>query len=115
MSSIWYWAGLFSSNATSTSVESEVPRLDTRVFVIYKINSGFAGSDATSLRPKLGNRFDVQVSQALPFLNFTNGQWEMIVAVRNLFHEDLLDTSVYDELQVARPPKHVVGGVTVRF
>jgi hypothetical protein len=39
----------------------------------------------------------------------------MIVAVRNLFHEDLLDTSVYDELQVARPPKHIVGGVTVRF
>jgi len=53
--------------------------------------------------------------QALPFLNFTSGQWEMIVAVRNLFHEDLLDTSVYDELQVARPPKHIVGGVTVRF
>jgi hypothetical protein len=99
----------------TTSVESELPRVDTRVFVIYKINSGFAGSDATTLRPKLGARFDVQVSQALPFLNFTSGQWEMIVAVRNLFHEDLLDTSVYDELQVARPPKHIVGGVTVRF
>ena len=99
----------------TTSVESEVPRVDTRVFVIYKINSGFAGSDATTLRPKLGARFDLQVTQALPFLNFTNGQWEMIVAVRNLFHEDLLDTSVYDELQVARPPKHIVGGVTVRF
>ncbi len=99
----------------TTSVESEVPRVDTRVFVIYKINSGFAGSDASTLRPGLGARFDVQVSQALPFLNFTNGQWEMILAVRNLFHEDLLDTSVYDELQVARPPKHIVGGVTVRF
>jgi hypothetical protein len=99
----------------TTSVESEVPHVDTRVFVIYKINSGFAGSDASTLRPRPGTRFDVQVSQALPFLNFTNGQWEMIVAVRNLFHEDLLDTSVYDELQVARPPKHIVGGVTVRF
>jgi hypothetical protein len=99
----------------TTSVESEVPRLDTRVFVIYKINSGFTRPDAVALRPQLGSRFDVEVSQALPFLNFSSAQWEMIVAVRNLFHEDLLDSSVYDELQVGRPPKHVVGGVTVRF
>ena len=99
----------------TTSLESEVPRLDTRVFVIYKINSGFTRPDAVALRPQLGSRFDVEVSQALPFLNFSSAQWEMIVAVRNLFHEDLLDSSVYDELQVVRPPKHVVGGVTVRF
>lgn len=99
----------------TTSLESEVPRIDTRVFVIYKINSGFAGSGATRLRPQTGTRFDVQVSQALPFLNFTTAQWEMIVAVRNLFREELLDASVYDELQVVRPPKHIVGGVTVRF
>jgi hypothetical protein len=99
----------------TTSVESEVPGVDTRVFVIYKINSGFTRPDAVTLRPQLGSRFDVEVSQALPFLNFSSAQWEMVVAVRNLFHEDLLDASVYDELQVVRPPKHVVGGVTVRF
>jgi len=99
----------------TASLESEVPRVDTRVFVIYKVNSGFAGPDATTLRPQVGTRFDVQVRQALPFLNFTSAQWEMIVAVRNLFHEDLLDASVYDELQVVRPPKHFVGGVTVSF
>ena len=99
----------------TTSIESEVPRVDTRVFVIYKINSGFTRSDAVRLGPQRGSRFDVQVSQALPFLNFASAQWEMIVAVRNLFHEDLLDASVYDELQVVRPPKHVLGGVTVRF
>jgi len=68
-----------------------------------------------TLRPQAGSRFDVEVSQALPFLNFASAQWEMIAAVRNLFHEDVLDASVYDELQVVRPPKHVVGGVTVRF
>ena len=99
----------------TTSVESEVPGTDTRVFVIYKINSGFTRPDAMALRPQVGSRFDLEVSQALPFLNFSSAQWEMIVAVRNLFHEDLLDASVYDELQVVRPPKHVVGGVTVRF
>ena len=99
----------------TTSIESELPGTDTRVFIVYKLNSGFAASDATTRRPQFGSRFDVQVSQALPFLNFSSTQWEMVVAVRNLFHEDLLDTSVYDELQVVRPPKNVVGGVTVRF
>ena len=99
----------------TTSVESELPRIDTRIFVIYKINSGFTPPDAVTLRPQFGSRFDLEISQALPFLNFSSAQWEMIVAVRNLFHEDLLDSSVYDELQVVRPPKHVVGGVTVRF
>lgn len=99
----------------TTSIESEVPRLDTRVFVIYKINSGFTRPYATTLRPQVGSRFDVEVSQALPFLNFASAQWEMLVAVRNLFNEDVLDASVYDELQVVRPPKHIVGGVTVRF
>jgi hypothetical protein len=39
----------------------------------------------------------------------------MLVAVRNVFHEDTLDASAYDELLVVRPPKRVVGGVTVRF
>lgn len=99
----------------TTSIESEVPRIDTHVFVIYKLNSGFTSSDATTPRSRFGSRFNVEVSQALPFLNFSSAQWQMIVAVRNLFQEDLLETSVYDELQVVRPPKHVVGGVTVRF
>jgi hypothetical protein len=35
--------------------------------------------------------------------------------VSNLFKEDWADTSVYDELFVVRPPKRVLGGVTVRF
>jgi hypothetical protein len=99
----------------TTSIESELPGVDTRVFVIYKINSGFTRPNAATLRPQVDSRFDVEVSQALPFLNFASAQWEMVVAVRNLFHEDVLDASVYDELQVVRPPKHVVGGVTVRF
>ena len=98
----------------TTSIDSIVPYVDTHVFVIYKINSGFTPESAL-LGPQTGTRFDVQVSQALPFVKLSSSQWEMVVAVRNLFHEDLTDTSVYDELQVIRPPKHVLGGVTVHF
>ena len=57
----------------------------------------------------------MQVTQALPFLNFSSAQWEMLVAVSNLFHRELMDGSIYDEVLVVRPPKRVLGGVTVRF
>ncbi len=98
----------------TTSIESVVPATDTRIFMIYKINSGLAG-DAGSRMPHAGARFDLQVNQSLPFLQFASAQWEMLVAVRNMFREEIGDGSVYDELLVVRPPKRVVGGVTVRF
>jgi len=97
----------------TTSIESVVPATDTRVFMIYKINTGLSGDG--SLPGAGGPRFDVQINQGLPFLQFTSAQWEMLVAVRNLFREELLDASVYDELLVMRPPKRIIGGVTVRF
>jgi hypothetical protein len=39
----------------------------------------------------------------------------MLLAVRNFFREVGQDPSIYDELLVVRPPKRVVGGVTLRF
>jgi hypothetical protein len=99
----------------TTSVESVLPVSDTRVFVLYKFSTGFAAMDADGLGSKAAGRFEVQLNQGLPFMNFSNAQWEMLVAVRNLFREDLLDSSVYDELLVVNPPKRIVGGLTVRF
>jgi hypothetical protein len=48
-------------------------------------------------------------------MNFSNARWEMLLAVRNFFRENGTEQSVYDELLVIRPPKRVVGGVTLRF
>jgi hypothetical protein len=99
----------------TASVESVVAPTATRLFVVYKLSSAFASSDALATAPSMGARFNVQVNQALPFLNFTSTHWEMLVAVSNLFHRELMDGSIYDELLVVRPPKRVLGGVTVRF
>ena len=63
----------------------------------------------------LDGRFELQVNQALPFMGFMRSQWEMLVAVRNLFQEGMPTSSVYDEVLVVRPPTRVVGGLTVRF
>jgi hypothetical protein len=98
----------------TASVESDVAPTATRILVVYKINSAFASPDQTP-NGTPSARFNVQVNQALPFLNFANAHWEMLVAVRNLFSDDFQNGSVYDELLVIRPPKRVMGGLTVRF
>jgi len=99
----------------TTSLETEIPYSATRVVVLYKLNTAFAAPTRNDASPLLGARFDLRVTQALPFMNFRTSQWEMLVGVRNLFHDSLANTSVYDELLVVHPPKRVVGGLTVRF
>ncbi len=98
----------------TTRVETDFPETATRVSAAYKMSPGYEqpGDAADGV---LDGRFDVQVSQRLPFLGFTNADWEVLVAVRNLFREQLEAGSVYDELLVIRPPKRFVGGLTVRF
>lgn len=98
----------------TASLESAIAATATRFYVVYKLNTAFAAPDAAGA-PSSGTRFNVQINQALPFLHFSATHWEMLVAVSNLFHRELSDGSVYDELLVVRPPKRVLGGVTVRF
>ncbi len=99
----------------TTSMATEFPQSATRVFVLYKMNSAYIRADGSESRPGLDGRWDVQVSQGLPFMNFMSAEWEMLVGVRNLFRESFSETSIYDELLVARPPKRLVGGITVKF
>ncbi len=99
----------------TTSVETEIPVTETRVFALYRINTGYASDSVDGLEPSVDARFDVQVTQSLPFMNFANAQWEMLLGVRNLFRDVVDEASIYDELLVVRPPKRIVGGLTLRF
>jgi hypothetical protein len=99
----------------TTSLETVVPQTGTRVFFVVKMNSAYIRDDGTEDQPGLDGRFDMQVSQGLPFLNLFKADWEMLVGVRNLFRDSLTEASIYDELLVARPPKRLVGGITVKF
>jgi len=98
----------------STSLEADVPETSTRVMVLYRVSNGFARRDLTA-GAGVDGRFDVQVRQSLPFLDFSTAKWEMLITVRNFFRDTTGDQSIYDELLVARPPKRVVGGLTLRF
>jgi carboxypeptidase family protein len=101
----------------ATSLETEVPETATRVLVLYRVGNGFARAAGTpeAAFPGVDSRFDVQVRQSLPFMNFSNAKWEMLLAVRNFFRESGSEQSVLDERVSVRPPKRVVGGVTLRF
>ncbi len=101
----------------STSIETEVPETSTHVVVLYRLSSAFARAAAStpSSSPALDSRFDVQVRQSLPFMDFSSAKWEMLLAVRNFFRETVAEQSIYDELLVVRPPKRIVGGLTLKF
>ena len=109
----------------SASIETSVPETSTHVLLLYRISNGFA-HPGTAVRPggafvpaieppELDARFDVQVRQSLPFMDFSSAKWEMLVAVRNFFRDAAADQSIYDELLVVRPPKRIVGGLTLKF
>ena len=98
----------------TTSVRTNIPETATRVFVLYKLNSGYARRTGGISQTGLDGRFDVQVNQALPF-GLGGTKWEVLVGVRNLFRDPNDLASIYDELLVVRPPKRVVGGFLVRF
>lgn len=99
----------------TTTLETAFPQSATRIYVLYKVNNRYLQAQRTSDRAALDARWDLQISQGLPFMNFTSAEWEMLVGVRNVFRESHAETSIYDELLVARPPKRVVGGITVKF
>ncbi|HSK09305.1 MAG TPA: TonB-dependent receptor [Vicinamibacterales bacterium] len=98
----------------TSSIKADISETATRIFVLYKVNSGFVRPTLAGDRPGVDGRFEVQVNQGLP-LNFANTRWEVLVGLRNLFRDPTDPASVYDELLVVKPPMRLVGGFLVRF
>ena len=99
-----------------TSIEATIPHTSTRVLAKYRINTAFwNGEPELTLRPSSNARFNVRVNQSLPFLRFSNADWEALVDVRNMFREVESDSSMYDEVFAIRAPKRIVGGLQVSF
>lgn len=89
---------------------------DTRVVAFYRVNTLSAEGDGRGGRTGSTNtRFDIQLTQGLPFLQpLTRADWEVLLAVRNLLYETT-EGGTLDELMVVRPPKRVLGGISIRF
>ena len=99
-----------------TSIEATIPQTSTRVYARYRVNTAFwSGEPDLSARSNANARFNVRVNQSLPFLRFSNADWEALVDIRNMFREAEADSSMYDEAFAIRAPKRIVGGLQVRF
>lgn len=96
-------------------VAAEIPETSTRVVARCRINTAFAHARDDALTPGLDARFDVRVTQALPFSPLEGSSWELLVALRTLFHEQGAGASIYDEMLVVDPPRQFVGGLVVHF
>lgn len=97
-----------------TRLETFVDWSGTRLVAYYRVNSWSAENDPRN-SPLLSQRFDVQLTQGLPFLrSMTRTEWEVMVAFRNMFYE-AAEAGLLDEVAVANPPKRLVGGISVRF
>jgi hypothetical protein len=99
-------------------VETFIGWTDTRVAALCRLNS-LGESNTPTLTGSRGSststRFDVQLTQGLPFLEpLTRADWELLLAVRNMFYE-ASQAGFLDELAVQDPPTRVVGGISVRF
>lgn len=97
-----------------TSIDSTQTRLQAAYRVIYHPGLSLGGESAPR-GSNVDSRFSVQVFQLLPFVGWDGTQWELMVAVRNLFYDDIESASILDELSVIDAPRRVLGGVTVRF
>jgi hypothetical protein len=102
------------TTTVGTSIDTTQTRLQAAYRVIY--HPGLAlGPESDSSASNVDSRFSVQVFQLLPFVGWNGTQWELMVAVRNLFYDDIEKASILDELSVIDAPRRVLGGVTVRF
>jgi hypothetical protein len=97
-------------------VETVIDQTGTRIAAVYRLNTLHPRRRTQNPpRTPLASRFDVQLSQGLPFLgSLTSADWEVLVAVRNLFYETG-EGGTLDELLVANAPTRVLGGISVRF
>jgi hypothetical protein len=51
----------------------------------------------------------------LPFVGWEKTEWELMLAIRNLFYQDFENAAFLDELAVIDSPRRLLGGVSVRF
>jgi hypothetical protein len=99
----------------TTRVETSIDGTGTRVVAFYRIVHVSTDGEGPHRVPATNHRFDVQLSQGLPFVGrITRADWDFLFAVRNLFYETS-DGAVLDELAVVNPPTRVLGGISVRF
>lgn len=99
----------------TAQIETAFERTGTRIVAYCRLNSLQPHEGEVAGVPLRTARFDVRLSQGLPFMgSLTGGDWDVLFAFRNLFYEPT-EGALLDEVSVVNPPKRVSGGISVRF
>jgi outer membrane receptor protein involved in Fe transport len=99
----------------TAQIETAFERTGTRIVAYCRMNSLQPHEGDVAGTPVRTARFDVRLSQGLPFMgNLTGADWDVLFAFRNLFYEPT-EGALLDEVSVVNPPKRVSGGISVRF
>jgi len=57
----------------------------------------------------------VEILQLIPFGDAAGLEWELSLAVRDLFFRDMFGRSLLDELAVVNAPRRIIAGLSLRF
>ena len=90
----------------------------TRLHAAYRLirHPGLAPTHpALGVADEHTTRFDVELVQLIPFADWSGTEWELSLAVRDLFFREMIGRSLLDEIAVAHAPRRIVGGLAVRF
>jgi len=98
----------------SAEVSARVRPSGTRFHAVYRLIR-HPGLIVGPNRDGSSSRFELELVQLVPFADWSGTEWELSVAIRDLFFQDLLGRSLLDELAVANAPRRVIGGLAVRF
>ena len=101
----------------TTAVATTFDRTKTRVRCAVRLvrHPGYMQATPGDDSAVFDSRFNFQVFQILPFVGGNSTEWEVMVAIRNLFYDDLERASFLDEISVVDAPRRVIGGLSVRF
>jgi len=96
------------------SLDMSVPRSATHVALVYRLNTADRGPHSRTAAPIGEGRFNLELSQRLPYQPLDSGMLNLLFTLRTLLHDDEAG-SLYDEVLTLRPPTRVTGGLQVRF
>jgi hypothetical protein len=99
----------------TAALEAYIPESCTRITFAYRYNTAYSRVRWMGRDPEAGQRFHVQVHQALPYQPIHDGRLEAVFAVRTLFRDAGDVRPFYDELLTVAPPLRLMGGVQVKF
>lgn len=99
----------------TAGLDAYIPESSTQITFAYRFNTAYSRVRWLGREAAPGQRFHLQIHQALPYQPIRDGRLEAVFAIRTLFRDAGDVRPFYDELLTVAPPLRLMGGVQVKF